>query len=389
MNDETEKRLRSPYGPIRTTACSWSIPIAQLAKAGHINAMKGTVTSEFGHFVAENVLRPYFDASAQMGDDPEIAAHLQAKIFAMGSWTLAWAHFVACGREIFELTPELIEEFKNSDLGDTSLDLVKPPYPAFYVRFGRQQDLSLPWEQGKREYLDGAYFSFQEVEGKAHPSILICLTTTLDDGLGFLTPGPEFLIDGDLFELPVAEAVERSAIAAVQRFAKLSSKLHANEGGVLSSMGDKALEHAQENADLVKRCLPLLVHTLYYLTDPPKLDRRPGLDTPKEILKKIENAGSPKAKRKANAQLLSMGYAVVKLCGTELSHEPATSGEGAGRRAHWRRGHWRRQRFGEGFSQQRLIRIRPTLVNADIAHGNEPGRIYKAGSNASSAAPKQ
>lgn len=41
-------------------------------------------------------------------------------------------------------------------------------------------------------------------------------------------------------------------------------------------------------------------------------------------------------------------------------------GTGDSVQPHWRKGHWRRQAFGAGWTQQRLICIRPVLVNAHL-----------------------
>jgi hypothetical protein len=176
--------------------------------------------------------------------------------------------------------------------------------------------------------------------------------------------------------LPVHEALER-AVADVEAFAHGAHEgVQNNPRGQFAELGPALLREGLETADIFRRALPLLVSSLYYLSDPPKSDPVPASDTPEPLARKVREAGTPNARRKALSSLFGHGYAMVRLCGQEFQTE-ANATRGMSTKCHWRRGHFRDQRHGEGLALVKRLWIHPTLVSSDAGAPAE-GHIYRA-----------
>lgn len=374
-----DKRLLSPYGPIRLSATHWALPASRLALAGHVDGHTGAMSKTFAHFMTHEVMMPMMEAVRPLADSqPALAGAMQAEIYKLKSWIHTWAMYCASGREMFEFSPGLVEALKQTDVGETKLDGIKAPYRSFYVRFGPQPELGYDYED-QRAYVDGAFFTFFCGErGSDDDSLIICLTMTLANGQGFLTPGPEFVIPGADFHIPVDEAIRNAAKAATAEAERLHAKLMMNPDGPAAHMAESLQTSSAEAAGIVRQAMPLLVNALYYLSDLPRTRTKAGSDTPAELAKKFDSARTPKAANKLRSTFLSDGYAVVRLCGEEFD-QSFQERSGGNRIAHWRRGHWRDQRYGAKHALTKRIWIRPVLVNSEHPNPDAPGHLYKVG----------
>lgn len=377
-DEALDRRLYSPYGPVRLTAQAWAQPASRLAVSGHIDAQTGKMTKAYADFMARDVMLHMLEAVRPLAQtDPGLAAAMQSEIFKLKSWIFAWGMYCACGRELFEFSPGLVEALKHTDVGETKLDGLRLPFQSFYIRFGPQPDLSYDYED-QQAYADGAFFSFQvDPSDPDTGSLIICITMALASGQGFLTPGPEFTIKGADFHVPVDQAIESAAQYAISRADELHEMLMTNPNGPAAHMAEGIKVTVDESAAMVRRAMPLLVNALYYLSDLPRGKARAGSDTPEILKEKFDRAASPKAANKLRSNFLSEGYAIVRLCGEEFERQEDGGASGAGRSAHWRRGHWRDQRYGAQHALTKRIWIRPVRVNPDHPDPDTPGHLYK------------
>lgn len=80
--------------------------------------------------MTHDVIMPMMEAVRPFAHtDPGLAASMQSEIFKLKSWIFAWAMYCACGRELFEFSPGLVDALKHTDVGETKLDgMVIPPF---------------------------------------------------------------------------------------------------------------------------------------------------------------------------------------------------------------------------------------------------------------------
>lgn len=95
-----------------------------------------------------------------------------------------------------------------------------------------------------------------------------------------------------------------------------------------------------------------------------------------EIAQRKKGRKAERARRllAATVNLLDFEQQVVFCDKSPVSAE--STGEGKGKRPHWRRGHFRRQSCGEGRSERKLIFVRPCFINAGLFNGDRADTVY-------------
>lgn len=111
----------------------------------------------------------------------------------------AWVRF---GRQIFELSPNLVSAFRLTDVTSSSFEGLHLPYRAFFLHFGLQADLALD-DPGRvsPEFVNGAYI-FQDAVG----TIVIELTLSRGSEEASNLPGVQISIPPELANLGADEA---------------------------------------------------------------------------------------------------------------------------------------------------------------------------------------
>jgi hypothetical protein len=296
----------------------WAKPIADAVINEHvIDAESGRLDAGFGRYVADDMIGRALslmdESLSDEGQDPALIGQAQASMMRLHLLIPVWAHYIACGQQLFDFTPQLVEILKHQDIRRAKFAAVKNIFRSFFIRFGTQLSLGLPWED-KAEFVDGAFFSFQDANDGAHPALVICLSMVFADGRGMLSQGPVLKIDGEHFDLPVEQALGH-AIRDAEAFGhKLNSTVANNPLGPLVNLGAGLLTQTREVADIFRRALPLLVNSLNYLSTTPVADAVPSPDTPPALVDEVLNASTPAARAKAIAHLFDQGYAMVRLC---------------------------------------------------------------------------
>lgn len=337
--------------------------------------------------VGEVALSHFRKAIADMSLDEAISAPEQAvlekrlsEMMVMSVW---YARFCYYGKQIFEVSGPLTDEFLHTDIDALIASDLVFPFPVFYLHFGARDDLRL--EAGR---IEGAYI--QEIKPGVQYEINICLEEP-----GFESP-PEkhswlkeprgwHTLSLDLSDpnRALSQVVMQSINADRFRMAKPSEKLddESDRDFVLRSIA------GLNGRDAVAfEVLRLVANALIYLDQIGLQSREERAlwpsDTPKGMLEKLAgSATNPKQAAKIRSQLLSMGFTPVHLLREPepAPGDPMASGDRARMSAHWRRGHWRRQAYGEGRAQRKLIRIRPVWVGGAIpgADPGDGGRAYQ------------
>jgi hypothetical protein len=317
LSPEYDPRLRSPWGPVRASVGWWAKPIADaVINENIIDAESGRLEAHFGKYVADDMIGRALalmdESLSDEGQDSALIGQAQASMMRLHLLAPVWAHFIACGQQVFEFTPQLVEILKHQDISRAKFAAVKNTFRSFFVRFGTQLSLGLPWED-KAEFVDGAFFSFQDTNS-AHPALVICLSMIFADGRGMLSQGPVLKIDGKHFDLPVEQAFDE-AIRDAERLAdKLDSTVASNPLGPLANLGPGLMSQTREDADIFRRALPLLANSLSYLSSTPVPDAAPSHDAPPALADQVLNASTPSAREEAVAQLIDRGYVMARPC---------------------------------------------------------------------------
>lgn len=153
----------SPYAPVRHQKDFWWIFALEAARAGLV-AKDGRVAEHLMDKIQNELVQPAFRFGVEqyMKEFPDpaergrMAGEIFAKLAALRHWVPLAAQFINCGRQIFDLTDEVVEMLEQTDFGDCTLEGWHPPYEAFFVHFGKRDSVRIPWGEDF-EYLDGAF----------------------------------------------------------------------------------------------------------------------------------------------------------------------------------------------------------------------------------------
>lgn len=380
MNTEDRKSY-SPYAPIRFQNEVWWKFAVGVAKDALI-VPDGRFKANVPDIIMRDLIQPSLSSVAKTIEltysDPDIKGNLMsqfaAKFMEQRHWVPLVAQYVLNGRQIFDLTENVVEMLHHTDFGDCTLEDWKAPYDAFFVRFGKRDDIKLPFESDF-EYLDGAFISVTpwNMEGTER-RIKFGFTTSKKDGRGVMMPGYFLDFTPDEQVLPIQEAIE----TAMQR------RMNAFSDQPDDSVFDRSLnlhrrEEIKEGGSIFKQAIALVVNVLFYLESIGENRRlEPGRDTPTDLCVAWGNADAKK-KEKLKSKLLSEGYTTVYLLGQELEENPNRPSDTSTKRAHWRRGHWRRQRHGAENSLIKRIWMKPQMIGGDKVNDDLPGHIYVVG----------
>lgn len=350
------------------------------AKDGYVKA-DGTARPDLASMIQNNLIALYLTAYREQlrenGDDGTMGTYI-AKILPLVDIIPLVAQYELCGRQIFDLRESLVDMLARTDLGDCTLEGWNAPYDAFYVRFGRQDDIKLPFENDQYEYLDGAFIVRTPYGTSSDEYVIkIFFTTVKLDGSGVLLPGYFLTLLPVEQRLPVSAAIEA---ALARQLTELPVDGRDSEHSALNSHLRLEIE---EGISLLRDGAALLVNTLFYLESAGSKDSPavPGRDVPPSLVARWMNS-TPTQRNKQRSNLTASGYTVVRLMGSEVERLPeqVSHGDGNTPRAHWRRGHWRQQPWGEMLSLRKRIWIKPVMVAAgDSAIEDAPGHVYVVG----------
>lgn len=368
----------SPYAPIRYRDTFWWQFTRDAAQHGAITP-SGQIAYDLPDRIMQSLCQPAATIAAEQfkdqPDGPRLALQVMAKMMELRHWVPLAGQFELCGRQIFDLTDDLVEMLAVTDIGDCTLEGWHAPYDAFFVRFGPQSDIKLPFDDGF-EYLDGAFVAvtpWGDMPGDRR--IKFGFTTVHQDGSGVDMPG--YFLDLNPAEqaMPILDGIAASIerrVASMRKPDESPSALDVCRRGML-----------EEAQTLMQQAILLLVNALFYIesTNNKKGDTvvEPGRDTPVDQVVAWAQA-QPAKRAKLRSRMTADGYVLVHLLGKELQFNRGAK-TGGTVRSHWRRGHWRQQRVGPQRAQVERRWIKPTMVNADRPHDEIPGHVYVVGNS--------
>lgn len=374
----TDRLKFSPYAPVRYQKEIWWIFAVEAARAScvlkdgriayHLMDKIQDELVEPALRVGMEQLRQEFPGSAERG---HLACAIGAKMAEMHHWVPLAAQFFNCGRQIFDLTDEVVEMLEQTDFGDCALEGWHPPYEAFFVHFGKRDAIRLPWGEDF-EYLDGAFVAMTPYDEQGNVRLKLGFSTCKKGGEGVMSPGYFMDFTPEEQAMPVALAIEH---AIARRASNFLDQLDDSE----SAKALNAHRRAEINdcGEILKQASSLIVNVLFYLESLGTQRRlEPGRDAPTDYTVRWEQS-NPRQREKLKSKLLSEGYTAVYLLGREFSSSN-TAAHGGHRRAHWRRGHWRRQHHGQANSLIKRKWIKPQLIGASSAD-DLTGHIYVVG----------
>jgi hypothetical protein len=305
-----------------------------------------------------------------------------------------YSAYYRAGRQIYDIPKALVGMFKQTDIYEIPVSLLKFPYDGFYLHFGAQTDL----ESAPGWHLDGAYVSFNP-EHKLF-QILVTSAPENPDDYGRVGFEPTYVqaITAEFHETGLGEAAEQVFLAQVQELSAQMDGKSAISEGLAKAQAEMGLARtaladvSARNAALEAFKLPklhqaylgmlrLVVNAIAYLSAyPADIESRWPDNAPKALLDKV-NGGTPKERARALSKLAGLGYTPVHHAGRQfaqnLESSVARGNRDGGMKTHWRRGHWRRQQYGPNRTMQKLVWLMPVLVNPKkLEAGTELGHIY-------------
>jgi hypothetical protein len=363
----------SPYAPIRLQHEFWWEFAREVSQQGFV-VKNGNIAANLPDLIMHELVLPVMSKAAETESNalPEIAG----TALSFRHWIPLVGQYELNGKQIFDLDDGLVEMLANTGLGDTTLKDWMPVYDAFYVRFGKQDNCKLEFDNGpdelSYEYFDGAFVAVTPTaDDGTGRRIKIGLTTVKGDGSGVFLPGHFLDLNEREQSMPVIEGI-RAALS--RREEELEADLN-NQGD--EYIVDIMRSRHREASDLMESAAALVINGLYYLSEyQSDRKRQPGRDTPPSMEMKWRSSGAKK--KSMTTKLAKKGYTIVNMCGALAVSGRASKGAVGDRSAHWRRGHWRSQPYGEGRSERRNVWIKPVLVGGATDQPNS-GHIYQAG----------
>jgi hypothetical protein len=231
---------------------------------------------------------------------------------------------------LIELTPALQLLLARSDLGgDIPVDLLRPPMPACYIRFGDEMQLPalLPRQDGFAfTRIDGVYVFDTMFAGERGLSLIAIYDVGDHPGLG---------ISG----INVVIGDEREPLLHVV-------------GGISATIGDEQRLHHQA---LAQMCTKVFLY--WNVEQARRVEESPYT----EAMQQLARLG-PKKAAKLRRRVDHLYDRILLGPLTLPEHAHGARGEVS---AHWRRGHFRMQPHGPQRSLRKVIFIAPMLVRAD------------------------
>lgn len=380
---EQEKCLSySPYAPVRYQLETWWKFAVGVARDGLMVA-DGRFKIDLPNYIMKQLIEPtMFHVAKQMMEEfPDPKDHGQligqffAKFLEQRHWVPLVAQYILNGRQIFDLTDDVVELLHQTDFGDCTLEDWQPPYEAFFIRFGKCDDIRIPWEDDF-EYLDGAFVAVTPWSDDGRERrIKFGFTTSKKNGQGVMMPG--YFIDflPDEQKLPIRDAIDHAIDRRISSFDDTP-----DDGNSEKALNAHRRQEVADGGEILKQAVALIINALFYLESiGDKRDLEPGRDTPPSLVVQWASA-SPRQREKLKSKLLSQGYSTVYILGREIDVNIKNNTYDTGtKRAHWRRGHWRKQRHGTGNLLLKRIWMKPQMIGADKVHDDLPGHIYVVG----------
>lgn len=288
-----------------------------------------------------------------------------------------WTTWQNKGRNIFDFSEGLLEMLKDTDVSDLDLEQIKLPFENFYIDIS---EAKIYFADDFLPTIEGVYIS-EEINDNIDDDItyerVISFNFTgdyinhfkhINDNLynhvrGFHSYS--LYLDRPYNLLNVGDAVKdaKSMFIDVDTWEDLDE--------------NKKIDLYKIHSAFIERTVKLVVNCLLYLSQKENdVTEKYTTDLPIHLKTKLEKANTKRRKVIVHNEIKNFGFSKIKLVG--LSTFPKNKYDKTTGQVfpHWRRGHWRNQKYGDNFSQTKLLWIKPTIVNKEKGKP-EKGHLYK------------
>lgn len=324
LMDDINPDTLSPYAPIRWRKELWWRFAQEAAQQGYIQS-NGMIAGTLPDLIQQELMRRMMvgmrDYLAKNPDGKTMVAQAVAKFMEQRHWVPLLGQYELNGRQIFDLRDDLTEMLLANDLAHRALENLSLPYECFYVRFGKQENIKVPFGDDF-EFVDGAFVAvtpWQETPNSVpQKRYKVGLSTVKKTGEGVMMPGYFMDFTPEEARMPIDKAVD----AAMER-RRAAFFDGVPEGTMAAGLSEIRAAELADGATLARKALPLVFNALFYLAALENVPSdEPGRDTPAELTVKWRNS-KPDRRHKVRGQLLARGYPLVKLVGKEVSHSPS------------------------------------------------------------------
>lgn len=295
-------------------------------------------------------------------------------------WLYAnWRHL---GRNIFAFAPELTQKFVFTDVGSVPLSEIRMPYESFYIYFGRQPHLEMTEAVA---FIDGAYVTAFE---DCKPSLTLTASRLPGD---VVTPSDPNRIDDPIIHWALDTVPDQPTISGALEQYKIeiaAIKTHANDlpkEDKFYITEDLAVCYTHNITDpdkfhslnqlvytIIQEAIRLVINGIFYITSyPEEVKKQLPSNAPQRLAHLLQQATRDKERHRNKSKLEGLGFSEIFFCNEMQTSEGTHDGQHSRsahhdekriQSPHWRRGHWRKQVHGTGFTERKLLWIKPVMV---------------------------
>lgn len=311
--------------------------------------------------------------------------------------------FYKGGRNIFSLSPFLIDLLNHTDIGNIRFTDIKLPYNSIYLHFGALTDIEYPidlfehkhgieyelQDEDTTYYLDGAFVSILRNHSIDIRLTFIDKKESFDKKItitkDFRFPTISFTLDFGKWDSEASEikydneiTFNNSTICFYDIWDPKTepSEIEFDKMHALTKQPEKCYESEWQEYVLFDKALMIIVNALCYLNFVnDDIEISTTNDQATQLEKELVKTKKHQQRNKLIDKLKKFSYSKIHFCGKKIENEFRLTDTGIEVEPHWRRGHWRNQPFGIGLTSRKLIWIKPTIVRKDKGEPTT-GHIY-------------
>ncbi len=319
------------------------------------------------------------------------------------------------GRNIFEVSPFLINLLENTDVGNIRFKDFKLPYNSVYFHFGTLHEYEYPVDcyeekfniylaenksfetdededkfyDNKKFLLDGAFVSVYK-----NNSLEICLCfkdiqSSRNEKINIINdhryPTFVFTFDFGRWDKEKRKTIydsettfNQSAITFTDIWDNeaVISEIDYEELSKLIDEPEKYGDYEHHEYVLIDKSLKLIINSLCYINSKDSDNEiYTTNDQATTLVNNLKKAKKTQEKNRIKQKLEKFSYSKIHLLGGNLKKQYENLKTEIEVEPHWRRGHWRKQPYGKGLTETKLIWIKPTIVRKDKGLP-EQGHLY-------------
>tara|TARA_R110002033_G_C3844935_1_gene235136 strand:- start:41 stop:1180 length:1140 start_codon:yes stop_codon:yes gene_type:complete len=302
-----------------------------------------------------------------------------------------WRTWFKNGKNIFSFSQELLQMLEKTDVNDLTYKSFKLPYDNFYISL---KSLGIKITENSEKIIEGVYVSIdrQAMENdyeEKDPLIfdyaisfnfvgdflehkLIDFDKIWDDsGYG----GANFWNYAFYFREKENIITIENGIDDAKKMFRFSYFPENKE-----QIDNLHLDAFNRHIKFIDNTCKVLVNSLLYLSLPKEskdvIAKYPN-DLPHNFNKKLTISKTEKEQIKIGKKISETGFSKINYVGLSFSkNNKSNTNSGLELSPHWRRGHWRNQAYGIQLKENKLIWIKPTIVNKNLGIP-EKGHVYE------------